>query len=301
MACLAQVGLLAAFAVLASGASPSPSSLSEFHRVKLGTLASPSTGPVGLVILARVNGGPPLRLLLDSGAQHVVLDKKAAARSRCLGGTGLDLVGAGTGRPEAARVLAAGTVEIGEILLRNVDVVVVERRLLDGLDGVMPVRLFAGYMITLDLKNRFLDLTPFPGAPSQESDPVARAEIRNGLLFVKGTLNGSYQGYFLLDTGATYNAISTTLAGTMNSISGPHQTVSVQAGTANLAAHRVSQVRRFQVGSSDLRTDPVVAVDLSPASRHNQLEVSGLLGYPALRDCVVAINYRDALVRIDRK
>jgi hypothetical protein len=54
-------------------------------------------------------------------------------------------------------------------------------------------------------------------------------------------------------------------------------------------------------GSRELAAGPVVAIDLSTASRYHNLEVSGLIGYPALRDSVLIVNYRDGLVRIDSK
>jgi hypothetical protein len=41
------------------------------------------------------------------------------------------------------------------------------------------------------------------------------------------------------------------------------------------------------------------AVDLSTASRYHQFEVSGLIGYTALHDSMLTINYRDDLIRID--
>lgn len=303
MSPIRQAGLLATFAVLAlSGASPpSVPSLTDFHRLKLKTLTIPSTGPIGLIAMARVNGGPPLRLLLDSGARYVVLNKKTAARSGCQGGSTLDLIGAGVTLPGIATALTADTVEVGEILLHGVDVVVVERRLLDGIDGVIPLALFAGFMIQLDMRNRNLDLTPFPDEQAPVPASASRAVLHNGLLFLKGTLNNSYNGYFLLDTGAAYNAISTNLARKMNSSASLNESVSLQGGTANLAAHFVSEILRFRIGSSDLRADPVVTLDLSLTSRYHKIEVSGLLGYPALRDCLVTVNYRDALVQIDRK
>jgi hypothetical protein len=42
----------------------------------------------------------------------------------------------------------------------------------------------------------------------------------------------------------------------------------------------------------------VVAVDLSTASRYHNLEIAGLIGFPALRDSVLTVSYRDAFIRI---
>jgi hypothetical protein len=64
-----------------------------------------------------------------------------------------------------------------------------------------------------------------------------------------------------------------------------------------LLAHAV----RFRFGSRVVSADPVVVVDLSDVGRHRQFEVTGILGYPALRRAIVTIDYRDSLVRIDNK
>src|ERR1700693_5460466 len=65
------------------------------YRVKLDPFVVPPARTVGLLVTARINGGPMLRLLLDSGTQYVVLNRKAALKSGCAGGSDLDLVGAG--------------------------------------------------------------------------------------------------------------------------------------------------------------------------------------------------------------
>jgi hypothetical protein len=60
----------------APGLAPPPG-----FRIALERFVAPPTGAVGLLVKARINGGPQLRLLLDSGSQYVVLSRKAAARS----------------------------------------------------------------------------------------------------------------------------------------------------------------------------------------------------------------------------
>src|SRR5215469_10046811 len=74
------------------------------YRVKLGPFIVPPTRNVGMVVQARFNGGPVLRLLLDSGAQYAVIDRKAAAKSGCIGGSDLDLIGAGASTPTVVKM-----------------------------------------------------------------------------------------------------------------------------------------------------------------------------------------------------
>ncbi len=260
--------MLAGLVVLTLSATP-PDSPGQFHhRVKLQPLILPPSGQAGLLITARVNGGPPLRLLLDSGAESLVLDKKSAAKSGCQGGSALDLIGAGA-TPTAAKTVQADTVGIDDILLRHVDVVVIGTRFLDGVDGVMPLALFAGYVIRLDLQGRNLELFPYSAEWAVAPGTVSHAVADNRLLFVKGIVNDSYEGLFVLDTGATYNAISINLARKMNSTAALTRPVSMQGGTAQMDVHFVPEILRLRVGSHDLQVNPVVAVDLSLASRYH--------------------------------
>ena len=209
----------------------------------------------------------------------------------------LDLVGAGGSVPKAALTAKARSIEAGGVLLRDLDVAIVDGRVLDGVDGVLPLVVFADYLIRLDASAKSLELSPYP-SDSASGDPVL---FRDGLLFVKGLLNDKHEGYFLLDTGATYNAISTRLARRMNSSTALENPVSAQSGNGRIDATPVTEVRRLTVGSRELETGSVVAVDLSLSSRYHNFEVSGLLGYPALRSTVLTVNYRDKWVRIDRK
>src|SRR5579862_5948733 len=53
---------------------------------------------------------------------------------------------------------------------------------------------------------------------------------------------------------------------------------------------------RLQVVHQSLNADPAVVVDLSAMSRMHGLEVSGVIGFPAIRRSFVRIYYRNATV-----
>ena len=292
---LCLVALLGAADTGRSGAVPERS-----FRIKLRPFVVPPSPPSGLLISGRVNGGPPLRMLLDSGAQFLVLSRRSAAKSGCSGGTNFPLVGAGAAAAKTARSLRAETIEIDDFLARAVHVLVSDERLPDGVDGVLPLSLFAGLLIRLDLPAKSLDLYPYPEQMEHQTAEIAALQ-NNDLLFVKCRLNGAREGYFLLDTGASYNAISLRLAKELSSPDLLNAAVSLQGGTDAVAGHLTRTLTRLQVGTQELLPDPMVAVDLSLASRYHGLEVSGLIGFPALRNLVLTVNYRDGLIRMGPK
>ena len=251
-----------------------------------------------MVVKARINGGPVLRLLLDSGAQYLVLDRKAAAKSACRGTTDLDLVGVGAATPDAVKRGRAETVQVDDLTVRDVPLLVEDRNLADGIQGVLPLSIFANFLIHLDVPGKNLDLLPYS---AEEAEPAGalQAIASNRVLFVRGTVNERSEGYFLLDTGAAYSAISQKLARQLNLPQLLADRVALRGGTMDMDAPLFRGAIRVRFGSRELATDPVVAVDLDTASRFHHLEVSGLIGYPALCDSVLTVSYRDHFVSID--
>jgi hypothetical protein len=276
-----------------SGRDPVP-----VYRLKLDPFVAPPTRLVGMIVKARVNSGPPLRLLLDSGASTITLDARAAAKSNCAGGTDLDLVAAGAQAPTGVKQIRAATVEIGALVLRDLPVLISGKHVVDGVQGVLPLSVFSAFLIRLDVPRKTLDLLPYPAASTEGSDALP-ALSSNNLLFVRGTVNECREGYFLIDTGASYSAISKTVARELRISETLAERVQLEAGTTELDAPLVHSDIRLRFGSRKLGAGSVVAIDLSLSSRYHNLDIAGLLGFPALSGSVLVVNYRDGLVRID--
>jgi hypothetical protein len=125
--------------------------------------------------------------------------------------------------------------------------------------------------------------------------------LSNNLLFVRGTVNQRHEGYFLLDTGAAYCAISKTVAGELKISEALAERVPLQAGPTEVDAALVGNGVRLRFGAKQLESGPVAAIDLSVSGRYHNIDIAGLLGFPALSGSVLMVNYRDGLVRIDSR
>jgi Aspartyl protease len=286
--------LVAVFATAASGLGVAADAT---YRIKLAPFVTPPARTVGLLIKARINGGPPLELLLDSGAASIVLDAKSAAKSGCSGGTDLDLVMPGAPAARAVKELRTETVQVGDLMLRDLPVLIAGHRLAEGIQGVLPLSVFGGFLIRLDIPGKSLELQPYPTDVAVPAGGIA-AISNHRLLFLKGTVDQDREGYFLLDTGASYNAIARNVARRMNIAEVFSPRIPLVGGTEEIDAPLVGGVQ-VRFGAQELAMGQVVAIDFSTASRFHQLEVAGLLGYPALRDSVLQVSYRDGLVRMD--
>jgi len=248
----------------------------------------------GVLLHVRINGGQPLRLILDSGAEFIVIGAKAARSVGLSAGSEMELVGLGS-RP--ARVARAETVEIGPVIFRDCRTVLVEGIAVEGADGVVPLGLFSDFLLRLNLPKKTLGLIPY----QREQDPAVpstRGVTKGALLMVATVVNGKKSGYVVLDTAAFRSAISREVAGMLgDSHIAPE--IRIGAGTGATTGQLVSSAVRFMIAGRELIPKDVVALDLSNLSRHYGEEVVGILGFPALNPHVLTIDYRNGLVKIE--
>jgi len=267
------------------------------YKLKLFPYFIPPARPHGLFIKARINGGPQLRLLLDSGAEFIVLDKKSAAKSGHAGGKVLDLVGAGKTVRAAAQSVAA-TVDLGELAFRNCPIVIVDGKLAEGIDGVVPLSLFSGFQVRLDVPARTLGLAPYSEEHPSAEDGFVKVRTEHRLLFIASRLEGWREANLLFDTGSSFNIISNTAAAALNRSRALAPAIAVQPGAGAADGRLLHHGIAADIGGRAMALDPVVAIDLSEISRRHQMEVSGVIGHPALLESVVTIDYRDSMIRI---
>ena len=269
----------AADAILASPYQP--------YDLRLNSFAPVPGRVAGVFLSVRIDGGRPLRLLLDSGARYLTMGTKDAATVDFSSGTDLDLVGAGV-RP--ARAGIAASVRIGPVSFLKCPVAVVDGKVAEGVDGVVPLCLFSDFTLRVDLPRKTLSLTPYPDGPGT-------SETRNHLLLVRAALNENRQGYVLLDTGAFFSAISRDTARALGSL--PIEEAAIDAGAGGARGEWVSAAVRFRIGEQEISPSELVSLDLSSLSRRHGVEIAGVLGYPALSRYALGIDYRTGLVTLE--
>jgi hypothetical protein len=269
------------------------------YTLKLESFVPAPGSPAGVLLKARINGGRPLRLILDSGAEHVVISRGTARAAGLTEESGLALVGFGRVE-EAGSLMVARTLDVGPLSFRDFPVDVVDHKVLEGADGVLPLVLFSDFLVRVDFPAKVLDLTPYEsGRASHEG--FTSAVFANAVLFLKTALDKLHERYFLLDTGAAHNAVSRQTA---QALGGPlFQTPArqVQGASGSSEAPAMRPGVHFRMAGQEITSNDVVMVDLDQMSRYNGVEVAGLLGYPALRRFVVTVNYRDSLVRMETR
>jgi len=267
------------------------------YKLKLLSFVPEPGRAVGVYLRVRINGGRPLRLLLDSGAEHLVVSASVARNAGLSAGAPLSLIGFGQQPEEGGFHTLARTVETGPLTLRDCPVDVVAHKVVDGADGIMPLAVFSDFLVRLDLPGKVLELTPYENA-TVPRERFTTALAVNAVLLLRTVLNGLHDGYYLLDTGAAHSALSRSTA---RELGGPGPEAELRNVRGADGPSEVQQMKwpvRFRTAGQDIVSDDVVLVDLDTFSRYNGVKVAGLLGYPALSRYVITVDYRRALVRM---
>jgi tetratricopeptide (TPR) repeat protein len=270
------------------------------YRLPLSGFRPRTSSQDGLLVAARINGGKPLRLLLDTGARGMVIYARAA------GTLGLETIVAsrltGLGDPSAgeSRVALARRVEFGDLAFEECLVEVSQRSLAPGTDGVLGADVFGRFKIAVDARKRALVLTPLDdraAAPAEGAPSSVSAVGMGNLLLVKARVEGAKEGLFLLDTGAAFTAVSREYLPPAMTHGSPVELEGAQGAVGG--AFRVAPLV-IRVGGVALTEHSPLEVDLRAISEREGIEIAGILGYSTLGATPFTIDLRSGTVDFAR-
>jgi hypothetical protein len=235
---------------------------------------------------------------------------------------GLEILGAQTvrgigekGKQSGQRGMAQ-SVRIGEVEFRDCPITVSESKsTIEEVDGLIGVNVFDRFLIALDLAQRRIDLNPLPpidGKPYDDPgtwNQLDRTSIpslpnltpmrRRHHLLIEVTGNNKAHGYFILDTGSAAHLASVRFLRDAGKV-GKSSTVVRGLSGAVKDVYSSSDPVSLIFGHFRQQIPELLGVDLSAASKAEGVEISGLLGYPALGLLRITIDYRDGLIGFER-
>lgn len=273
--------------------------------------------------------GKKRRLQIDTGASGITISRSAAMSlgivrddTSKIGGIGDD----GNVRTSIAHV---PSIKIGGVEFTNCPVEIIEKfNVLDS-DGLIGTDVFNSSQVTLDFPQHELRLAPLPDRPGDKPDMQAAGDdevvvahdpyvapemakwlriYRSGhqLLMPTGFADtkrikdeSSWKdGLFLLDTGSYDNLISPKAVRQVTKVSRDYDD---QIQGISGEVKKVYEAGQFTLAFAGLRLDApsMRAIDLTSISHDAGVEVSGLIGAPALFQLVMHIDYRDNLVMFE--
>jgi hypothetical protein len=125
----------------------------------------------------------------------------------------------------------------------------------------------------------------------------------SGLLLTPVEVNGKHGGNFLIDTGADSTLLAHSMAGSLGVTKDtPGASLNLPIGGIGGLDDGVLQVPSvtLKTAFASKRFDTMMAIDLRSLSGLIQTELSGVLGYDALKDYRVTLDYQKAEIRLSK-
>ena len=280
--------------------------------------------------------GKKRRLEIDTGASGLTLSAPSAKALGLVPEAQIKIGGIGDDGLTNAFVSHVDDIKIGKMEFRNCMVyVLASGNMLDrvpDVDGLIGPDVFRDYLVTLDYPGREVRLGPLPRTPDEQvlkvvslsttggrmddqQTPVSIADSAKDryvapemkdwtpvfrsqhMLIVPTLINTSPVKLFLLDTGSQISLLSPPAAKEvgqasdftgmqLKGVNGVVRTVPAVGNVSMFFAH-IKQTRRN-----------MLILDTGGISRNAGVELSGIIGFPILRELVLSIDYRDNLIHV---
>jgi tetratricopeptide (TPR) repeat protein len=251
----------------------------------------------GYGLRVRLNDRAKVTLLVDTGSSGITITRKLAEKigARKLSEQALE----GVGKSGAAVGYKAWVdkVVIGDLEFHDCFVQATPREIAE-VDGIIGMDVFSQYLITLDMPARKLRLEPMParsndGTPTQ-GEAFSQTFTLGHFLLLPTEVGKKATGLFVIDSGSNANTISPELAKLMPEMRAFNSPMSGASGVVNSAFIADDATLRFARVN---RSDRISTLDLHSVSKDLGIEISGQIGFSAMENMKVTIDYRDGLVQ----
>lgn len=319
-----KAGLKKELAVLEAESEKQPGQCRLVTKVKSteAQLAPLHDGPKvikGYGLTVKVNGVSS-RLLLDTGASGILIDRKTAEKAGVKSIEDIQIGGFGDAGPTAGFLGRAGKIQVGELEFDDCLVQVASGRSVLDSDGLIGANVFRHFLVDIYMPANKLKLSELPPSPdepasdisldSQSSRPPHRHdryippemkdytpifEFGHGLL-IPTSVNSMPPKLFLIDTGSFDNMLSLAEAKEATKVNAEYtwgvKGLSGKTKTVYSASNATIQFSNVRQQREDL-----VTIDMARMSDSFGTEISGVLGFAMLWMLDMKIDYRDGLVK----
>ena len=277
--------------------------------------------------------GKKRRLEIDTGSSGLTLSAASAKALGLIPEAPVKIIGVGGEGPANAIVSHVDDIKIGKMEFRNCMVrVLPPGNMLDrvpDVDGLIGPDVFRDYLVTLDYPGREIRLGPLPLTPDEQVShaislstsgdeaetlvsiadsardryiapqmkdwtPVFRFQH---MLIVPTLINTSPVKLFLLDTGSQISLVSPLTAKEVGQAS---EFTGVKLMGVNGVIRKVPAVGNVSMMFAQIRQTKRNMLILSTDAFSHDVgaEISGIIGFPVLRELVISIDYRDNLIHV---
>jgi predicted aspartyl protease len=283
-------------------------------------------GSVTSMALDMEMNGKRERLEVDTGASGLTISKVAAARAGLATEAEIRMGGIGDQGSVRSFITHVDKLRIGEMEFHNCQVEVLDRSSLRT-DGLIGTDVFSRWLVTIDTPGRELRLAPLPKRPDEgttpqsmrletdwggigeanevphdryiapEMDSWTRIYRSRHFIILPVRVNQLPAKLFIMDTGAFDWTLTPALAKEIGSVIEVDTIIRGISGEANHVYTVDKQVDLDFAGVRQYERG-ITVIDTSATTQSVGVEISGFLGFTALRELIVSIDYRDNLVKV---
>ena len=269
-------------------------------------------------------------LEIDTGSGGLVLSPAAAAKAGLQYQSETELNGIGGNGSVKGHLAFAKSVKIGALEFHNCPVEVYDRKPVhsisgevvdEAVDGLIGMDLLRQFLITLDYPRGELKLAPLPSLPNSSNGPLSLSidtgewhdryvapemssyalayRMGSDLVVPTRVANDKNEAIrlFILDTGAYNTMLTGDSARSIRKLQRDQADEVFGLAGSEKNLYSVGRVN-LEFAHVGLMADGVLAVDNKEIG-HVPMKISGLIGASALRQCVLHLDYRDGLVKLD--
>ena len=252
-----------------------------------------------VVMRARINGGRPQDVVLDTGSETTVLSAATARRERVSGVAYTVSAGVGEVGVRDLQVGRLRSLDLGTLQVRNVPVLI-KTPALRGIpvgegDSFSPLSI--GLSVIVDYQKRLLTIgRSLPLEPADHRLPMRLQR----LAMVKGVVNGNHSTYFVVDTGGEVISISVATAGALPP--SPYRRIPLRVwGTSgwDREAFLMPGVD-LDFEALEYRKIPLVVLNLHAPSALLGFQLGGIVGHQFLAPYRVALDLQRSELRLQK-
>jgi predicted aspartyl protease len=256
--------------------------------------------------------GKKLKLVLDTGAGGIVIQRSAAEKAGVVRLADANLNGFGdNSKLRSGYVGLAGRVGIGSVEFRDAFIKVSNQEFVDIQDGLIGTDVFSQFIVTIDFAAKTLRLDPLPDyhPGSEESmDATNPTDMRGWthffqfghMLLIPTRVGESREALFVIDTGAARTLISYDMAAEVSKLDRDEK-LGLRGINGQVADIYQTGNLFLQFAGYRQKNLGMTSFDMWAQSRGIGTEISGFLGLPVLSLFTIAIDYRNGLVKFDYK
>jgi len=293
----------------------------QFNKVTETTIPFVITDPLPVVQIA-VNGGDTVNVFIDTGGEHLILDKEYAT------GIGAVIAGEVPGEYAGGKKGLTGygkveQVELGDIMIRNLPVNTLDLRptaqtVFSGMDikGVIGTGLLAQFLATIDYAKQQLVLrSPTQSAHTADAAPGTNAQhyrfpmwlVETHFIFAEGSVNHLEPALMFIDTGlADAGFLASKAILSEAAVAVDWSKAAMGAGGGGMTKGAPVSIDELTLGRDDniIRKQHIRGVvleeDASLFKGALGFKVGGLISHQFFRDCAVTFDFVHMQLIVER-